>query len=251
MKRQPIILTVLALLLMGAGTMFLANHQKLQKLGIPGVRVVEAKIYDPDGNVAGEQKVPLPDRVLDYESKDMPIQHEVLNWLPKDTVYGQKMYKAEDDFSIQVNAVLMGSDRTSIHKPEYCLQASGFGNQRQQEETILVEEPHPYELPVMKMLTTKTVKLENGGTAEISGVYVYWFVADGELTATHGERMWWMARDLIFDGVLQRWAYISAFSVCLPGQEEATYERMSRFIGAMVPSFQITTGPPVTLARNP
>lgn len=251
MNRQSVILSIAALLLMGASTIFLANHQKLQKLGVPGVRVVDANVYDPDGNVAGEQTVPLPVDVLDYDSKDLPIQHEVLNWLPQDTVYAQKMYRAEDGFSIQVNAVLMGTDRTSIHKPEYCLQASGFGNQRQFEETILVQEPHPYELPVMKMLTSKTVPLESGETVDVSGVYVYWFVADGELTATHGERMWWMARDLITQGVLQRWAYISAFSVCAPGQEDLTYERMSRFIGAMVPAFQITTGPPVARAELP
>jgi hypothetical protein len=229
----------------------LANHQRIQKLGIPGVQVIQANVYDPEGNVAGEETVPLPEKVLDYDSQDMPIQHEVLNWLPKDTVYAQKMYQADDDFAIQVSVVLMGTDRTSIHKPEYCLQAAGFGSQKQLEEEILVEKPHRYMLPVMKMVTSKSVTLENGVPSKVSGIYVYWFVADNELTATHGERMWWMARDLITDGVLQRWAYISAFSICHPGFEDETYERMSRFIGEMVPAFQIATGPPLTLASHP
>ena len=49
----------------------------------------------------------------------------------------------------------------------------------------------------------------------LSGLYVYWFVADNQLTPYHGERMWWMARDLIRTGVLQRWAYVSYFTACL------------------------------------
>ena len=61
--------------------------------------------------------------------------------------------------------------------------------------------------------------------------------------------MWWMARDLITKGVLQRWAYISCFSVCPPGQEEALYARMREWIAAAVPQFQLSAGPAV--ARNP
>jgi hypothetical protein len=76
--------------------------------------------------------------------------------------------------------------------------------------------------------------------APLRGVFVYWFVADGELTAQHWQRMWWMLRDITRSGVLQRWAYISCFSVCAPGEEEATFERMKRFIAASVPQFQLT-----------
>ena len=78
------------------------------------------------------------------------------------------------------------------------------------------------------------------------GIYVYWFVADRELTADHLQRMWWMARDLIRQGTLQRWAYVACFSVCLPGQEEATYQRMKEFIAASVPEFQLTTAADVS-----
>ena len=76
-----------------------------------------------------------------------------------------------------------------------------------------------------------------------AGVFVYWFVADGELTAQHRQRMWWMARDLLTRGVLQRWAYVSCFSACPPGQEEATYARMREWIAAAVPQFQRAAGP--------
>ena len=67
--------------------------------------------------------------------------------------------------------------------------------------------------------------------------------ADDKVTASHGQRMWSMARTLIWKGVLERWAYVSVFSVCLPGEEAATFERMKPFIAALVPQFQRATGP--------
>jgi len=74
------------------------------------------------------------------------------------------------------------------------------------------------------------------------GIYVYYYVADNAISAgTYGiERMWLMARDMLRTGVLQRWAYVSYFSVCAPGQEEATFERMKKFIAAAAPEFQLT-----------
>jgi len=55
--------------------------------------------------------------------------------------------------------------------------------------------------------------------------------------------MWWMARDVIRTGVLQRWAYVSYFAVCPPGAEEATFQRMKKLIVASVPEFQLTPRP--------
>jgi hypothetical protein len=51
-----------------------------------------------------------------------------------------------------------------------------------------------------------------------------------------------MARDVLFTGELDRWAYITFFSVCAPGQEDATFERMKKLIAAAVPEFQLVPG---------
>jgi hypothetical protein len=45
---------------------------------------------------------------------------------------------------------------------------------------------------------------------------------------------------------LDRWAYISFFSVCQPGQQDAAFERMKKLIAAAVPEFQLTPN-----AKNP
>jgi hypothetical protein len=47
---------------------------------------------------------------------------------------------------------------------------------------------------------------------------------------------------------LQRWAYISYFSPCLPGQEGPTFERVKKLIAASVPEFQLTPSEGATVA---
>ena len=84
----------------------------------------------------------------------------------------------------------------------------------------------------MKWVVGNMVEAPDGQKQEVSGIYVFWFVADNEQTVDNIERMWWLARDLLCTGVLQRWAYVSYFSVCAPGQENAAFERMERSIAA-------------------
>jgi len=67
---------------------------------------------------------------------------------------------------------------------------------------------------------------------------VFWFVAANEQTANNDKRMWWLTRDLLSKGVLQRWAYVSYFAMCQPGQEDAAFERMKKLIAASVHEFQ-------------
>ena len=52
-------------------------------------------------------------------------------------------------------------------------------------------------------------------------------------------------------GVLQRWAMISYFTVCAPGQEEAAFERLKKFISASAPEFQLVPRPAETGPRRP
>ena len=233
----------MTLALIGATAGLLSRQKEIQVLGEPGVIVVDSPVYDPEGALAGSQSVPLPERLLQCDSEPVPISRIVLDWLPPDTTYAQRFYHDTNDFEMLVNVVLMGSDRTSIHKPEYCLVGSGWEDHVYQETNIIIRQPHPYALPVRRVDTTRFFPTPSGESLERRGIYVYWFVADNELTAAHGQRMWSMARHLFLSGVLQRWAYVSAFSVCAPGQEESTYARMAEHIAEMVPVIHRTTGP--------
>jgi hypothetical protein len=181
----------------------------------------------------------------------VPVDRLVLEWLPKDTTYGQRAYKTSDGFHVQMTAILMGADRTSIHQPQYCLTGAGWHIEESEIEKIRIQQPRGYDLPVNKLTVSRVAPTANGSEARFSGVYVYWFVADNRLTAEHGQRMLEMGLDMLRTGVLQRWAYVSCFSVCLPGQEEETYKRIKELISAAVPQFQLTTGQPAALASNP
>jgi hypothetical protein len=102
-----------------------------------------------------------------------------------------------------------------------------------------MDRPYSYDLPVMKFVATKQVTV-HGQSVAARGIYVLWFVADNdEYTAKPWQRMWWMARDLLRTGVLQRWASISYFAHCAPGEEDATFERVKKFIIASAPEFQL------------
>jgi hypothetical protein len=246
---SPITIAVALLLVAGAavGLQYRKTHQKL---GIPGVKVVPKPIYDPEGKLAGTNSVALPERVLNFESTVIPMDRVVLDWLPKDTTYAQRLYKAADGFQAQMNVVLMGADRTSIHQPQYCLTGNGWQIDQSEIESISVNQPRAYQLPVSKLTVSRLAPGDDGAKTELRGIYVYWFVADNRLTAHHGERMLDMGLDTLRTGVLQRWAYASCFAVCYPGQEQATYDRLKELISAVVPEFQLTTGETATLARH-
>lgn len=239
MRKQTLAIGITGLALIGACAGFLSRFDGRQHLGRPGVKVVPGTIHDEHGKVAGTNMVFLPEDVLDFKSSPSPISRQELDWLPKDTTYGRRRYTSPGGHFLDVSVVLMGTDRTSIHKPEYCLPGQGFGSIDTEATAILIDKPHPYRLPVKKMTATKTFKTADGQTGTVRAVYVYWFVADDQITASHVERMWWMARDLVRAGTLQRWAYIGCLTVCYPGQEEAAFERIKRFISAAVPEFQL------------
>ena len=166
--------------------------------------------------------------------------------MPADTTYGYRRYIGPDGFRLDLRVVLMGTDRTSIHKPEYCLPGQGFQITKSEVLKLRMTEPHAYDLPVTRIIARRVVRRPDGESLELRAVFVYWFVADEQVSADHLERMIWMARDLVFRGTLQRWAYVSAFAICLPGQEEAAYGRMRDFLVDAVPKFQLATGVPAT-----
>jgi hypothetical protein len=236
MSKQKWLLCAVTLALIVGGGSVLQRLKANQRLGNPGVKVRPL----PDGQ---RLQIDLPATVLNGESKLIEPTHEEVATLPKDTSIAHRNYTFADGFETQLTVVMMGSDRTSIHKPQFCLTGQGFKIERSELTTAPITRPHAYELPVMKLTASKTARMADGRAGMVRALYVYWFVAEDQLTAQHWQRMWWMARDLLHRGVLQRWAYVSCFSLCAPGQEDATFARMKEFIAEAVPQFQLVAGP--------
>ena len=230
---------VVALALIGGTAGLLARQRSHQRLGLPGVKT---RPLPGSSNV----EVDLPERVLDYQSQWIPVDEVTSNTLPRDTSFGERVYQSPDGFQLALNVVLMGTDRTSLHKPQFCLEGQGLhiDQSASQPDQIRVDRPEGYNLPVVKLVANGE-RESNGQKQPIRAIYVYWYVADNALSATVSgfERMWLMGKHLLTTGELQRWGYISCLSECFPGQEDATYERMKQFIAASVPEFQLTPKP--------
>jgi len=225
MNKQARILLAAALALM-AGAAGVANHFRThQHLGLPGIKAEAAQ-------VGVKMQFDLPAQVGGFTSEIVPQADVVTNTLPKDTSFAQRVYKSDDGFSAQANIILMGTDRTSIHKPEYCLHGQGLDVLQKSVVNIPIAGALPYQLPVAKWIVSSP---QQGW----HGIYVFWFVADKEQTVSHWQRIWWLARDLIKTGVLQRWAYVNYLAPCAPGQEDATFDRLQKLIAASVPEFQV------------
>jgi len=242
---------VVGIVLIGATAALLAYFSSHQKLGHPGLKVVAQPIFDPEGKRVAATSAYLPEKVLGYSSKPVPITPVELDFLPQDTTFGRRLYTAEDGFQLQLGIVLMGTDRTSIHRPQYCLTGQGWRIDQTEQLSIGIPRPYSYDLPVNKLTTTGVRETSEGARTIGRALYVYWFVSENQLTSDHLQRMWWMARDLMFTGILQRWAYVSCFAMCLPGQEDATYDRMKRFLAEAVPEFQMVSGAKVAGSDNP
>jgi hypothetical protein len=237
MKIQKWLMLFIALVVIagtaGALTWLKANQQ----LGQPGIKATRIP-----GSIM--MKIDLPERVLDFTSSNVPESEVVLGYLPKDTSFVERSYTLPDGSpGIYATIILMGADRTSIHRPEYCLLGQGWNPDKKTEVRVTIERPRHYELPVMRWDISATVKTPDGRKQELHGIYLFWFVADNEQTTGNIQLQCYLARDLLLKGVLQRWAYVSFFSVCPPGQEEATFERMKQLIAASVPEFQLPSQP--------
>ena len=59
-----------------------------------------------------------------------------------------------------------------------------------------------------------------------------------------------MIRSLVLETELQRWAYVSFFTVCEPGDEDAAFDKLSRLIAACAPRLETASAVP-GIAANP
>lgn len=240
MRNLKVILAVLVVALIATTAFALNWFRGHQKLARPGIKAAPTS----DGIVMA---IDLPEKVLDFTSTNVPQSEVVLGYLPKDTSYAQRFYQAEDGFWANANIILMGTDRSSIHKADYCLAGQGWRTVKKETVKIKIDGPEPYEMPIAKWTISRMIEKPDGTKAEIHGIYSFWFVADGQQTVSNDQRILWFYRDLLTRNTLQRWAYISYLVVCNEGQEDAAFERLKELIAASVPQFQL---PPKMIAHS-
>lgn len=222
-----------ALLFMGVAGGAIFKLQARQTLGRPGV------LAEPQ---TGSQRwrIMLPEQVAGMNSQEVPPAAAELTGLPADTSIGKRLYRSADDWPLLLQVVLMGRDRTSIHQPQYCLTGQGWLIEKTEEVRLPVAGSQPHEVPALKLTASRIITTEAGQRVPLRAIYVYWFVADGALTAHRSERLASMAKELLRTGTLQRWAYVACLAQCLPGEEDKAFARVKDFLAAAVPEFQRT-----------
>ena len=192
--------------------------------------LVPFRFTTPQAPSSRLKSVLLPEVVDGVKSELAPITDVEVSGLPKDTTFGRRRYMVGDNFEPLVSAVLMGADRTSIHDPHFCLPGAGWTIDQTERVLLPIKRPYSYNLPVIKVTTSRLVPGENNQSMMVRGFYVYWFVTADKITADQGTRLWSIAKTMVEKRELERWAYISYFVPCLAGSEEATFDRLKQFI---------------------
>jgi hypothetical protein len=242
MKRQEgvVAFVVLGLIALAAT----AIHFGKPRLGNPGLAFEKAALTNEHGKIVREERVRFPDRVVGFRAIDAPISDVEVTNLPPDTSYGRKLYWDAGGFKAQMSAVMMKTDRTSIHRPQVCITGQGWKIQKTEVIDIPIAAPVPYNLKATCLTSTKTVRDEKAKKEyQLSNVYIYWFVSEHKLVPGHPDALWAISQDLITSGVLHPWAYVSVYAPCPPGQETVALERAKRLIASAVPEFQLMPAP--------
>lgn len=230
----PALISALLLMSVAGGAIF--KLQARQTLGRPGV------LAEPQPGSA-RWRIPLPEQVSGMTSQEVLPAEEELSGLPADTSFSKRLYRTADGAPLLLQVVLMGRDRTSIHQPQYCLTGQGWLIEKTEEVGLPIARPQPREIPALKLTASKILVTADGQRVPVHAIYVYWFVADGALTAHRSDRLAAMAKELLRTGTLQRWAYVACFAQCLPGDEDKTFARMKGFLTEAVPEFQRVNQP--------
>lgn len=238
MKNRVVTLSVAVLVMIGATAGSLRWLKTRVRMGSPGVRIVKVPVISDEGRLAASNSVYLPSMIPGYQSEVERVPELELGYLPPDTTFGRRIYRANDGFApISSSIVLMGSDRTSIHRPQYCLTGVGWQIFKRSISKVQVKTAKPFDLDVQRYDMTREFDIA-GRKVRKNGVYVFWFVADGIRTASEAERQWRMITDIIARGESPRWAYLAFFTTCEPGEEDAAFARIAKVVSLATPGIE-------------
>ena len=240
MNTKGLWMVVVLFLLLSVTGVLCWDFKTNQHLGTPGVRIVAGNLYNEKSELVRTNIVELPLVVPGFRSEPLPLNTREQEWLPDDTLYGRRRYfSLTDSFFGDLNVVVMERDRTSIHKPQYCLPAGGFHITSEETIELQVTLEDGTQLQAQLIRASREMEIKPGEKRVVNAMFIYYFVADGQTTPNHLDMMWRMGTDLLLHGVTERWGYVSFLAWHYPGQEKQTLERCKEFLKVAVPEFQL------------
>ena len=146
--------------------------------------------------------------------------------LPVDTIIIRKNYRNESTNRwILVSVVISGRERSSIHRPEWCLPGQGYRIAAYRHESVACEDH--------RSLPVTFIKIQAPGSLSTLqyGWFCYWFISKTHEVGSQTARLAWMAWDNVFYGVFRKWAYVSILADRVDSeQEEYDVEILKDFI---------------------
>lgn len=199
---------------------------------------------------------PTAGRFLGYRDEPDEIELKVL---PSDTGIAKMTYRTASQGPdrrdiAQVTLVLAGAERSSIHRPEVCLQGQGWS--LVDSRTIPIDIASGHSLLVQDLMIERPIPTKDNGPAKrLRAHYYYWFVGTDRTTPSHLERIWLSTTDSVLRNVNHRWAYASVmawvtddFAPSQSGQRRRTDAETRAIIEGIirdiVPRFQKEFMPP-------
>jgi len=235
MKPSQTTLLIGGLLVIGLTAGAVGWYQKNQLLEEPGITWRPI----PDSS---KVEILLPDQLPGYVSESLPVTQEELEMLPPDTSFGRRRYVAADGLAVDLSVVVMGGDRSSLHRPQACLPAQGWMIRTQEVTSVRIAQPHPYDLTFNKLSNDKEW-VQDGRTNRYESLYLYWFVSRNRLAVQRRDWVMSTAKTMITTGRVERWAYVTIAASCPAGFTGVIYPRLVQFLQVAVPEFQVPAGP--------
>jgi hypothetical protein len=132
----------------------------------------------------------------------------------------KKMTYQKGSQKIFVSMVITGHERSSIHRPQWCLPGQGLSIQKTQVITLKTHGGRNFRVSVLDTVPEKRIY---GG-----GLFAYWFADKNHETPLHRQRLFWMAYNDLILGVRRPWIYVS---IWCPGEiRESTHIRLENFL---------------------
>lgn len=185
----------------------------------------------------GLNPVELPEFLgQDWMGRSAEVTEVERQVLPADTGYSRKIYVSLADPSKQVflSIVLSGRDRSSIHRPEYCLVGQGW--------TIRGQFIHEFAFPGSGQFPATVLRVEKdlvapGGSRKVPQLFAYYFIDADSTVATNWDRMTTDSWNRVVHGRSDRWAYVVVQTGSSDG-EDAALGRIQSILSGALPAYQ-------------
>ena len=201
----------------------------------------------------------LPDSIPGSVGFEIPMGKQEKELLPEDTTILRRIYVERGHSEerrrwrqMVASLVLMGTDRRSLHEPEFCMRALGW--QFKPGKVVTIETTGgPLKVKELELRRWKRgpdgtpLRDEQGRKIPVRAHYFYWWVSRDGSTPHSKRRIALSALNNMFRNVNDRWGYPSVQVMVDPvysreeGREEAR-ERALEFIREYAPGFQKSLG---------